>query len=75
MRLSLYGTDPLRQADLVPAEPAAAASLGPLSSAQLSASDRQALYSWAARHGFALRNAADEWLAEVAWRRDLESNA
>ena len=34
----------------------------------LSESERDALYAWALKHGFALRNAADEKLAESIWR-------
>ncbi len=72
MRLSLYHTDPPRQADMVPEQ--AAAPRMPSQAAQLSESERTALHSWAAKHGFVLRSPADEWLAEAAWRLDLESN-
>ena len=74
MRLSLYRTDPPHQADMVPAEGAASGLRKPPQSAQLSDPERAALHSWATKHGFVLRNPADEWLAEAAWRLDLESN-
>ena len=74
MRLSLYHTDPPHQADMIPGEDAALAPRKLPRSAQLSEPDRQALHSWAAKYGFVLRNAADEWLAEAAWRRDLEAS-
>lgn len=74
MRLSLYRTGPRHHAELAPAEDAAHATRKPPQTAQLSESERAALHSWASKHGFVLRSPADEWLAEAAWRRDLESN-
>lgn len=73
MRLSLYRIDPPRQPETVACEPSAPSVPKPAQSAQLSESDRQALHRWAAKHGFVLRNPADEWLAEAAWRRDLDA--
>jgi hypothetical protein len=40
----------------------------PPQSETLSESERDELYAWASKHGFALRNAADENLAESIWR-------
>jgi hypothetical protein len=75
MRLSLYRTDPPHQAEMVPAEDSAPRPSTPLQAVQLSESERQSLHSWASKHGFVLRSPADEWLAEAAWRSDLESHS
>lgn len=72
MRLSLHLTGPPHQADMAPAEAPVPA---PRTPPQLSEPERAALHSWASKHGFVLRSPADEWLAEAAWRRDLDSNA
>jgi hypothetical protein len=75
MRLALYRTDPPHQAEMAPAEDVASAPRVLLQPGQLSECERAALHAWASKHGFVLRSPADEWLAEAAWRRDLESNA
>jgi hypothetical protein len=71
MRLSLYRTDPPHHPDAAPVEPPPRK---PPENVQLSEAERDALHSWAAKHGFVLRSAADEWLAEAAWRRDVEES-
>jgi hypothetical protein len=43
----------------------------PPQSETLSESEREALYAWAYKYGFTLRNAADEKLARKIWRKNL----
>jgi hypothetical protein len=73
MRLMVYRNDPPGQPEPPALEPVVSEVCIPPQGGALSASDRQAVAAWAAKHGFALLNPVDEWLAEVAWRLDLES--
>jgi hypothetical protein len=73
MRLMVYRNDPPGQSEPPACEPVVSSVRMPPRAGELSGADREAVTAWAAKHGFALLNPVDEWLAEAAWRLDLEA--